>query len=260
MRRVFIYILLLCCASMTTGCVTEGVEGRDSDVLMRAIWREAQSDIVSLCQNLAEVDNMDRVLAVVDTDERAQQFVLLFPNSTLAQEGSSYVVTTPTGYGTTFKTTFVTDGKRLSEGGHWRVERTGGSGYTLELIPLSEGGHRAKFTSLNINESQGSAEFDIEFGDTEDLAMRVLRYNRGCLIMVDGQGSESKPLTLTTLIKEPVLCVNLTNSSSPKANMLVSGTVDIECYDALYNATDRIGVRIDDGVPTIKYISGGMVR
>ena len=260
MRHMFIYTLIIGLMSLLSGCVVEGEVGRDPDALKRAIWNEAQDDLAFVSRVFAEVDGMSRVLDIEDEVEREHSLAILYPNSTFEHKGDTYVVTTKTSYGTTYKIKYVTDGKSLSEGGSWSVEHTGGNGYNLRLTPLSEGGYRAEFLSLNIAESRGSADFEVEFDYVEDATKPLLRYVAGSITMVDRLGSSSSPVTLTSDIREPLVCTNLTSSTSPVTNTLVSGAVDIECHDALYGATDRVRVVINNSIPTIDYLSGSMAR
>ena len=260
MRYTFIYTLIIGLMALLSGCVINDEEGRNHDALKRAIWNEAQDDLAFVSRALAGVDAMSRVLDIEDEVEREHNLAILYPNSTFEQEGDTYVVTTKTSYGTTYKIKYVTDGKSLSEGGSWSVEHTGGSGYNLRLTPLSEGDYRAEFLSLNIAESRGSADFEVEFDYMEDATKPLLRYVAGSITMVDRLGSSSSPVTLTSDIRETLVCANLTSSTTPVTNTLISGAVDVECHDALYGATDRIRVVINNSIPTIEYLSGSMAR
>lgn len=247
MRRVFIYALMMSMAVVFTGCVIEDAEERDMDSLKRLIWNEAKSDMSHISDLLTEIYYFDRVLSMEDGVERDSWLMRYFPGSTMECNGDSYVVTTNTGYGTTYTTTYTTDGKPLTQGGVWSIKRTGGNGFDLELNPMSGDGIFAKFKSVNIYESSGSAEFEIEFAGISESMEPMILYMDGYVTMVDGLNSSSRPLTLTTSIRESWL-------HNGKAYNVVQGAALIECRDALYGITDVIHVRIDNSYVSIEYM------
>lgn len=242
-----IYTLIMGAMTMFTGCMIDDAEERDTEALKRVIWSEAKSDMLHVSRLLTEIYYFDMVLSLEDSVEQESLFMRFFPTSTMVNDGNSYVVTTETTYGTTYTTTYKTDGKSLSQDGQWSVVRTGGNGFNLELTPMSGDGYFAEFKSINIYESLGNAEFEVEFTNTGDTLQPWIKYNYGYVTMVDKLNSSTSPVTLTASVEVSWLYQG-------EGYGFVQGVALIECHDALYGATDSILVHIDNGNVMIDYM------
>ena len=248
MKRDIIYLLMSSVLLLQTGCMIDDAESRDTEPLKRTIWNEAKSDMSHISGLFTELYYFDKVLMAEDAAERENLLTLHFPGSTMVSEGDSYVVTSKTSYGTTYTTTYVTDGKTLAQGGRWHVKRSGGNSFDLDIAPMADGDSLfAKFNSINIHESMGGGEFEVDYSGMSASNEPIIRYNDGYVKMVDRLNSSSLPLTLTTYIIEPWLYEG-------EAYNVVQGAAKIECSDALYGATDVIRVRINNGEITIDYL------
>ena len=248
MRRTFTYILMVCAVVLLSGCRTDDAQSRDVEPLKKKIWNEAKADMSHISELFTELYYFDLVLSVDDATQRDSLLLRHFPNSTMESNGDSYVVTTKTIYGTTYTTTYATDGKSLTQGGRWSVKRTGGNGFDLEIAPMADGASLyAKFKSINIHESLGGAEFEVGFAGISTSKEPIILFYDGYAKMVDRLNSASHPLTLTTNISEPW-------SYMGEAYNVVQGAAIIECSDALYGVTDVIHVRIDNSYVSIEYM------
>lgn len=233
MKRL-IYTTFVWAALLLGGCVTGNGTDKQYDTIGKSIWEAVRLDLNRIHDILELVVKAEYILTLESEEEREEFIFNQFRGSEVSIDDRHIIIKSPTTYDTYYTTTILTNGATIGEAGEWQVVRTGGWGYTLTLRSTNKG-IEAIFSDIRHRESRGNASLLLDY-DYSGLGSAISLMYSGQLVMIDDDASKDKPLTLTATITAPITYYNTEG--------MTDGSMEIECYDELYDNRDVVGVDI----------------
>jgi hypothetical protein len=250
MKRLYRYTIVALVALISVGCISDDADSRSTKGLGVAIWNETRSDLDYINAIFKDVVHLDYMLGIDNDDERNAYAEVYLPKLNTTDKVNRYLLTTTTLYNTRYTIIVDTEGQRLSDGGTWHISRDGH--FELDIRPKSGSERKfiATFSELNILESQGDAQLELNYQTemTDEGLNDVIVEYKGTMEMVDNEASTEKPLTLNTTIS----CITYQSLWG-----MVDGSLSIECVDELYNTKDTVRVDIGNNPRRVTIICYG---
>ena len=247
MKRLIYFIVALSFGLGTVGCTLESGHTKQPASVGTWIWDSVAGDI-KLMQEMMETSYYLNTYLGLDEADKENYFNSYLYGYKLSQKGDAYVLSKTTSINTNIEMSYTYTGEAL------KVVRTGGNHSELVITPLGDTTFDAHFTKLHNKASVGSARFSVEVisnravedDDSQRVKEVVFSYS-GNFSMVDTEESVKKPLTYEVVIDE-ALQYSLTKG------YITAGRLHIDCWDAVYNSHDYVGVVFDDN-PRQIYVS-----
>lgn len=247
MKRLIYFIVALSFGLGTVGCTLEYSDTKRPESVGTWIWDSVAGDI-ELMQEMMETAYYLNTYLGLDEEAKETYFNSYLYGYKLSQEGDAYVLSKTTSINTQIEMFFTYTGEAL------KAVRTGGNYCELIVTPLGETTFDAHFTKIHNKASVGSAKFTVEVvsnravedDDSQRVKEVVFSYS-GNFSMVDTEESVKEPLTYEVAIDE-ALQYSLTKG------YITQGRLHIDCWDAVYNSHDYVGVVFDDN-PRQIYVS-----
>lgn len=247
MKRLIYFIVALSFGLGTVGCTLESGHTKQPASVGTWLWDSVAGDI-ELMQEMMETAYYLNTYLGLDEADKENYFNSYLYGYKLSQKGDAYVLSKTTSINTNIEMSYTYTGEAL------KVVRTGGNHSELVITPLGDTTFDAHFTKLHNKASVGSARFSVEVisnravedDDSQRVKEVVFSYS-GNFSMVDTEESVKKPLTYEVVIDE-ALQYSLTKG------YITAGRLHIDCWDAIYNSHDYVGVVFDDN-PRQIYVS-----